>query len=155
MKKMAVREKRAESVSHSLEQTVFLSILRAAELLKEPFNELFKQHDLTLVQFNVMRILRGAGDRGLTCAEVGERMINHDSDITRMLDRLESHGFVSRMRRTDDRRVVISHITERGRSLLAELDQPVLDLHERQLRHMSREKLEALKLLLSQLMEKT
>ena len=54
--------------------------------------ELMRGHDLSLPQYNVLRILRGAGDAGLRCSEVGARLLVHDPDVTRLLDRLEKGG---------------------------------------------------------------
>src|SRR2546429_4182270 len=92
---------------------------------------------LTGAQYNVLRILRGAEPEGLPCRGIGDRMISHDPDMTRLLDRMEKRGLITRERQTDDRRVVKTRITPRALSLLKTLDQPVHDLHKRQFRHMS------------------
>lgn len=135
------------------ERAVFLNIQRTAEVLKVPFIELFKRYDLTLVQFNVLRILRGAGPAGLACGEVGERMITRDSDITRMLDRLEARELIRRERQSADRRIVLSYITQKGLELLDELEEPVLELHRRQLKRVSRSDLMQLKSLLDKVID--
>jgi DNA-binding MarR family transcriptional regulator len=72
-----------------------------------------------------LRILRGAGAEGRSCSEIAERMINHDPDITRLVDRLERRGLVSRSREGRDRRVITTRITPAGIELLATLDRPV------------------------------
>jgi DNA-binding MarR family transcriptional regulator len=110
--------------------------------------EVFRSKDLTPTQYNVLRILRGAGDEGLSCREIGERMITRDSDITRMLDRLEAQELIRRERQTDDRRVVLTFISEKGLALLAELDGPVKEMNRRTLGHMTRKELETLSQLL-------
>ena len=92
-----------------------------------------KPFDLTAEQYNVLRILKGAGENGMACGEIGERMIRRDPDITRLLDRMEQRGWVERARNGKDRRVVTSRITDKGAKLAAQMEQPLLDLHRRQL----------------------
>ena len=94
-------------------------------------------------QYNVLRILRGAPD-GLTCGEIGNRMITRDPDITRLLDRLEKRGLISRCRESKDRRMVMARITPEGLKLLARMDEPVRAMHRSQLGHLGRERLRAL-----------
>jgi len=130
------------------EEAVGLAVLVTAEHLRVRGSELFKTRDLTHPQYNVLRILRGAGNEGLSCREIGERMITRDSDITRMLDRLEAQGLIRRERQTDDRRVVLTFISERGMDLLSELDGPVKEMNKQTLGHMSRQELEMLSKLL-------
>lgn len=128
----------------SLEEEAFLNVLRTANALSQGASELLKQHELTLTQYNVLRILRGAGEKGLTAGDVGERMITRDPDVTRLLDRLEKRGLVERWRCTHDRRVVWTRITDEGQALIAPLDQPVTELHVSQLSHLGRDRLDQL-----------
>jgi DNA-binding MarR family transcriptional regulator len=123
--------------SISLENRVFLALLRAADALAQEAEQLVKAAGLTGAQYNVLRILRGAEPEGLACRAIGDRMISHDPDMTRLLDRMEKRGLITRARQTDDRRVVKTRITAQGLGLLKTLDQPVHDLHKRQFRHMS------------------
>jgi MarR family transcriptional regulator, organic hydroperoxide resistance regulator len=132
----------------SAEEAVALAIAVTSEHLRTAAVELFKSKDLTPTQYNVLRILRGAGAEGLSCREIGERMITRDSDITRMLDRLEAQGLIARERQKEDRRVVLTLISEKGLDVLAELDGPVKEMNERTLGHMTRQELEALSQLL-------
>ncbi|MFB3921162.1 MAG: MarR family winged helix-turn-helix transcriptional regulator [Terriglobia bacterium] len=132
----------------NLEQGVYLSILRTADILARGVEEALKKFDLTRTQYNVLRILRGAGPGGLSCREVGERMLTHDPDVTRLLDRLERRGLIQRQREKRDRRVIIARITDDGLRLLAELDEPVAELHRRQLSHLGPERLKTLATLL-------
>lgn len=125
----------------SPEEAAFLAIQLAADDLRAEFNDLFKTRDLTGAQYNVLRILRGAGKKGLSCREIGERMINRDSDITRMLDRLEGRDLITRERQTDDRRVVLAFISDKGLGVLDGLDQPVNELHKAQLGHLTKKEL--------------
>ncbi len=99
--------------------------MRVADLLQRPMNEVLRGANLTQSQYNVLRILRGAGEEGLPCGEICERMVRRDPDLTRLLDRLEARGVVSRVRGEKDRRVVRAFITDTGLQLLSELDCPV------------------------------
>ncbi|HEX8691321.1 MAG TPA: MarR family transcriptional regulator [Longimicrobium sp.] len=128
----------------SLEEEAFLNVLRTANTLSQGASELLKQHDLTLTQYNVLRILRGAGEQGLTAGEIGERMITRDPDVTRLLDRLEKRGLAERWRCTEDRRVVWTRITPAGLAAIAPLDHQITELHCRQLGHLGRDRLETL-----------
>jgi len=128
----------------------FLAIVRTAEELQRGFAELFKAHDLSLAQYNVLRILRGAGPVGLTCSDVANSLIRHDPDVTRLLDRLDRRGLIDRGRDPKDRRVVRTRITKAGEVLLAKLDGPVDALHARQLGHVSDKRLAELAALLEE-----
>lgn len=128
----------------SLETEAILNLVRTADRLMRPGAELLKERELSPTQYNALRILRGAGKAGLACSEVGERMINKDPDITRLLDRLEERGLVTRARDEDDRRVVTAKITAKALQILAALDEPLVALHRRQLGHLSEEKLRQL-----------
>lgn len=127
-----------------LEEDVFVSFQRAADWLLQGVERLLKPHGLSPAQYNVLRILRGAGPEGLSCREVAARMVTRDPDMTRLLDRLEKQGLLSRERRKDDRRVVTTRITPQGLDLLQRLDQPLRELHRRQLRHIPAARLKAL-----------
>jgi DNA-binding MarR family transcriptional regulator len=130
--------------SANIEEMVFQQVLRTAEALLEPEEALLRSADLSFAQYNVLRILRGAGGGGLPCGEIAARMINRDPDITRLLDRLEARGLVRRSRDEQDRRVVVAEITAAGRAVLKPLDGPVARVHRDQLAHMNRGQLEAL-----------
>ncbi len=128
----------------STEEELFLNIIRTADQLGRFGMDLFKDQDLSSTQYNVLRILRGAGDKGLACGEIGERMVTRDPDITRLLDRLEKRGLVKRSREKEDRRVVTSRIAPAGLDLLKKLDEPVTALHRRQLGHLDAKQQETL-----------
>ncbi len=137
----------------SLEEEAFLNLQRTTAQLSQAMTELLKEHDLTQTQYNVLRILRGAGTAGLTAGEIGERMITRDPDVTRLLDRLERRGLVERWRCTEDRRVVWTRITAAGLEAVGVLDAPVDELHVRLLRHMGDDRLRQLVELLEEARE--
>src|SRR5216684_9317032 len=128
----------------ALEERVFLSLMRTTDALSRGGGVLLKPYNLSLTQYNILRILRGAGEKGLACREIGCRLITRDPDITRLLDRLESRGLIARARETQDRRVVKTRITPGGLRVLAELDAPVQELHRRQLHHLPAKELRQL-----------
>ena len=120
----------------SLEAEAFLNIEHTADALMRGLTELLKETDLSPTQYNVLRILRGAGPEGLACGEIAERMVTRDPDITRLLDRLARRGLIDRARDGRDRRVVTTTITPAGTELVGRLDRPVDQLHARQLSHL-------------------
>jgi DNA-binding MarR family transcriptional regulator len=138
------------SASVPLEHRIFLALLQAADALGLEAEQLIKSSGLTAAQYNVLRILRGAEPDGLACRGIGDRMISHDPDITRLLDRMEKRSLISRERQTEDRRVIKTRITKEGLDLLKKLDQPVRELHHRQFHHMPAARLKTLLELLEQ-----
>jgi DNA-binding MarR family transcriptional regulator len=129
----------------SLQQEVFLEVLRTGNALIQDLVDLLRPYDLTQPQYNVLRILRGAGPAGLPTGEVGERMVvSREPDVTRLLIRMETHGLVERERRSDNRRYVTARITPKGLRLLKALDEPIRRMHARQLQHMTRRELDLL-----------
>jgi DNA-binding MarR family transcriptional regulator len=140
----------------SLEQEVFLNILKTADALGAEAVEMLKPYGISPTQYNVLRILRGAGAgccgggqpdpgaKGIACREIADRMITRDPDMTRLLDRLEKSGLIVRERDQKDRRVIMTRVTDAGLELLRNLDQPVLDLHVKQLGHLGKDKLNTL-----------
>jgi DNA-binding MarR family transcriptional regulator len=135
----------------SPENRLFVALLQAADALGQEAEQVVKTAGLTGTQYNVLRILRGSEPEGLACNEIGERMISHDPDITRLLDRMEKRGLITRERQTQDRRVVKARITAQGLSLLKTLDQPVRELHQRQFQHMTARQMKTLATLLEEI----
>jgi DNA-binding MarR family transcriptional regulator len=125
------------------EEAAFLELLRTTDILTRGLVPLLKAEAISANQYNVLRILRGSPE-GLPCGEIANRMITRDPDITRLLDRLEKRGLISRCRETKDRRMVMARITPDGLKLLARLDDPIQEGHRRQLGHLGRERLRAL-----------
>lgn len=128
----------------SLEHEAFLAIQRLAASLVQESGELLRSVGLSGAQYNVLRILRGAKGEGLACGEIGERLIARDPDMTRLLDKLEAGGLIRRTRESADRRVVTTRISDEGLDVLAQLDEPMHDLHKRQLGHLGKARLERL-----------
>jgi DNA-binding MarR family transcriptional regulator len=133
----------------SLEQEAQLSIERTAAVLGHALAEAFKPYGITATQYNVLRILRGAGKAGLCRNEVRDRLISQVPDVTRLLDRMEESGLIERERSTEDRRLVSTHITSAGTALLHKLDAPIATVHKEHLGHMSDKQLKTLIELLS------
>jgi len=137
------------------EQAAFLNILRTADVLETEVAELLKPSGLSPTQYNVLRILRAAGKEGLPCGQIARRMLTHDPDVTRMLDRLEARGLIARRRDQADRRVVYARIAADGARLLQGLDKPVLQLHREQLGRLGKGQLRVLSNLLRKARERT
>ncbi len=135
----------------SLENRIFIGLLQAADALGQQAEQLLKATGLSGAQYNVLRILRGAEPAGLPCRGIGDRMISHDPDMTRLLDRMEERGLITRVRQTDDRRVVKTRITAQGLRLLKTLDRPIHHLHKHQFRHLPAARLKILSELLEEL----
>jgi DNA-binding MarR family transcriptional regulator len=114
------------------EQEAYISVVRTADLLARGIAEVLKPYDLSSAQYNVLRILRGSTPSGLPCGDVSSRLVTREPDVTRLLDRLERRGLVSRTRSGEDRRVVVTRITPAGLEVLAELDESVAETHRRQ-----------------------
>jgi MarR family transcriptional regulator, organic hydroperoxide resistance regulator len=128
----------------SLEQEALLNLLHTADALRHGMAAILKPFELSHSQYNVLRILRGAGTEGLACREIAERMITRDPDITRLLDRLEARGLVTRTRDERDRRLVMARITPKGLDVLAQLDEPIEEVDRRQLKHLGEQRLRTL-----------
>ena len=122
----------------SLQAEVFLNLVRTTDALTRGVEDILKLAGLTHSQYNVLRILRGAGLQGLCCREVAERMVTRDPDITRLLDRLERRGLLLRSRDSKDRRVVTARITLAGQKTLKDLDRPMADYNRKLLSHMGK-----------------
>lgn len=104
-----------------------MSILKTADVLRRRASKTLEPHRLSLEQYNILRILRGAGDEGLPTLEVASRLIEQSPAITRLMDKLEAKQLIRRHRCERDRRQVLCWITPQGLDLLAGLDRPVLD----------------------------
>jgi DNA-binding MarR family transcriptional regulator len=132
----------------SPEETAFLDLLRTADMLSRGMVGVLKAEDLSTTQYNVLRILRGS-PAGLPCGEIASRMITRDPDVTRLLDRMEKRGLISRTRETRDRRLVTARITQDGLKLVDRMDEPVQEIHRKLLGHLGKDRLRALSELLA------
>lgn len=128
----------------SLEQEAHLNLVRTAGVLADGIEQVLKPSGITGPQYNVLRILRGAEPDGLCRNDVRDRMVSRMPDMTRMLDRMEAAGLVSRCRDEEDRRLVTTRITPRGLALLGEVDELVSAEHRRRLGHMTEDQLRTL-----------
>jgi len=133
----------------TLEQEVYLNLQRTADALAQGLEQTLRPEGLSATQYNVLRILRGAGEPGLSCTEIAARMLTHDPDVTRLLDRLQRRKLIRRRRQPRDRRVIRTRITPAGLQILSTLDQPIAALHERLLAHLGPERLQILNDLLA------
>ncbi len=138
----------------SLEAEAVLNIQRTADALDTAFAAMLAaEASVTPAQYNVLRILRGAGADGLACKAIAARAVTRVPDITRLLDRLEPRGLITRERSAPDRRIVRARITESGLALLAGLDGPVEDFNRNRLGHLGTRKLRTLIRLLEEARE--
>lgn len=128
----------------SVEEEALLSIARTAALIEHAGSEAFKPFSLTSTQYNVLRILRGAGPEGLCRNEVGERLVTKVPDVTRLLDRMEAAGLVIRERGGQDRRFVATRITDKGLKLLEKIDRELPAIHGRLLGNVNQKRLREL-----------
>src|SRR5262249_3109734 len=127
--------KKDKYAAPSLEEAIFLDLLRTTDLLSRGLAEFLKTEELSPTQYNVLRILRGAPE-GLACGEVADRMITRDRAVPRLLDRLEKRGLVGRSRLPKDRRTVVVRSTSEGLRLLSRMDKTIQEAHRRQLGHL-------------------
>ncbi len=134
----------------SIYEEAALNIVRTAALLSADFEQIFKPYGLTGTQYNVLRILRGADEAGLCRNDVRDRLLTRMPDATRLLDRMEKAGLLSRAREQEDRRLVTTRLTKKGRQLVDDLDPIVARQHRERLGHMSDKQLATLNSLLTQ-----
>lgn len=116
------REIRQKKPFRSPAQEAVLGLLRTADVVRRLVARSLEPYDVTPQQYNVLRILRGAGDEGLPTLTIGERMLEDSPGVTRLVDRLIAKGLVSRARSTEDRRQVLCRITQAGLDLLTQID---------------------------------
>lgn len=140
---------------HSIYQEAALSVLKTADVIRRDLTKQLESYDLTAQQYNVLRILRGAGKEGLPTLSIGERLIEETPGMTRLLDRLEAKGLVRRERCEQDRRQVLCHLTAEGTALLARLDPAVNETERTLAGRLTESEAETLVELLEKLRERT
>ena len=128
----------------SPQQEAFLNVLRTSSRLTDDLEDLLRPYGISATQYNVLRILRGSDADGLCRNELRDRMLTRMPDMTRLLDRMEDAGWVTRSREREDRRMVLTRISTAGQALLTELDDPVNELHRRQLDRLTDDQLRSL-----------
>ena len=141
---MSIQQRVAQRRFESPAQKAMVTLLVTAGHLARALEEVCAAHGITHDQYNVLRILRGAHPEGHPRYAIAERLIDRSPDVTRLLDRLEREGLVGRSRSDEDRRLSISHITDRGITLLKEIDPRILEVHERFTAHFNRDEMHQL-----------
>jgi DNA-binding MarR family transcriptional regulator len=126
------------------EEEALLNVLRTSDCLQRVFQRRTRDWGVTSTQYNVLRILRGAGSRGLTCSAIGDRMITAEPDITRLLARLKTMKLIRQQRDKHDRRVVWTHISAAGLELLGKMDAVIEQIPRDLLGHLDRKDLSEL-----------
>lgn len=124
----------------NLEEKTFLELVQTTDRLSRGVAAVLKTEELSATQYNVLRVLRGS-PQGLPCGEIARRLITREPDVTRLLDRMEKRGLISRSRETVDRRTVLTRITNVGLGTVNRLDDPIRAVHHKQLGHMGHEHL--------------
>lgn len=137
----------------SAEEEALLNLVRTSDRLTRAMQRVIRPWGVTATQYNVLRILRGAGPEGLTCSEIGERMLTADPDITRLLRRLKALKLIRQHRDRLDRRVVRTEISEAGLRLLEEMDPAVKRTPQELLGHLSAQEIAELTRLLERARE--
>lgn len=132
----------------SAERETYRNLVRTHERLNRDLGRFFQDRGITAQQYRVLQVLHDDGG-GLSCQEVGQRMLNHVPDVTRLLDRLEKAALVSRARCENDRRVVRSHLTDLGRSLVQETEAPLAEAQRALLGGLSDNEVDTLRRLLA------
>jgi DNA-binding MarR family transcriptional regulator len=128
----------------SLQQEAYLNLARTHAALEEALERVLAGHAVTQQQYNVLRILRGAPPEGLARNEIRDRLLTRMPDVTRLLDRMEAAGLVTRERSAEDRRQTATRLTRKGRRVVDALDAPVAEEHRRRLAHLSEKQLHEL-----------
>ena len=125
-------------------EEALLNLSRTSDCLQRAMQRSTRQWNITATQYNVLRILRGAHPRGLSCSVIGDRMITADPDITRLLSRLKALKFIRQERDKKDRRVLLTFISAAGLALLSEMDETVSQFPTQMLGHLGEADLRAL-----------
>ncbi len=107
---------------------LWLNLARTTAMASHVIEQGLRQHGLSPTQYNVLRILRGAGPQGLCQYEIGDRLVAQVPDVPRIVDRMEKAGWVQRQRGSSDRRIVMASLTPVGLELVGSLDRPMLEM---------------------------
>ncbi|MEA2166441.1 MAG: hypothetical protein QOK37_4568 [Thermoanaerobaculia bacterium] len=142
--KTIVQELKQTKPFPSKRQEVAVALLRTADVLRRLVSVVVEPKGITVQQYNVLRILRGAGEKGLPTLDIADRMIETTPGITRLIDRLETKKLVGRERCPTDRRQVFCRITKRGLALVDSLDAPMIEASDTALGHLKKTELASL-----------
>jgi MarR family transcriptional regulator, organic hydroperoxide resistance regulator len=135
------------------QETPFLSILKTADGIHRRYSEVMEPFGITFQQYNVLKIVRGAGTNGVPTTDIADGMIESSPGLTRLIDCLETKNLVKRVRSSEDRRVVTCHVTEAGATLLKKMEDPVRKAEQSLMKTMTSEHLATLKTLLTEVRE--
>jgi len=125
-------------------EKAIVSLIKTTDMILAVEETRFREYNITPTQYNVLRILRGAGEAGLPVMEIGNRMLSRVPDVTRLLDRMEKNGFVERQRGRADRRSVIARLTDQGLATVNALDPVVHEIEARVFANITPEEIDAL-----------
>jgi DNA-binding MarR family transcriptional regulator len=142
-KKLQAEIKQLKPFGSTGEEAI-LNLQRSADCFRREMQLALKPFGITTTQYNALRILRGSGDKPLTCSELGERLVSSDPDITRLLGRLQKQGLIERRRDEQDRRAVMTVITAAGLRLLDKSTPTIEQRIDQSVRHMDEQQLEML-----------
>lgn len=120
------QQKPFESPAHA----ALLNLFVASSYMRQRIEEQCTAHGISFTQYNVLRILQGGPDEGYARCDIIARMVDSGADVTRLIDRLQRQGFVTRKRSTEDRRVTLHRLTEEGEALLTRMHASVARVQE-------------------------
>ena len=123
----------------SMREELWLNLSRTAAEIGHEIEQSLRPFGLSPTQYNVLRILRGAGPEGLCQYEIKERLVAQVPDVPRILDRMEKAGWVNRVRAESDKRMVMATLSDEGMKLVGQLDAPLPDIMESLFRGLSQE----------------
>jgi DNA-binding MarR family transcriptional regulator len=135
----------------SLKEELLLTLVRTAADVEHQMAQDFRPFGITTTQYNVLRILRGAGNDGLCRHEIGDRLVRQVPDVTRLLDRMEEAGLIVRERGDADRRYVTTRLTPQGLTLVNKLDAEIAGMQDRHVGHLNEKQVKSLLGLLEEL----
>ena len=142
--KQLLNELQQQQDFQAREEEAVVALLRTVDHIRRATSSVLEAYEVTLQQYNVLRILRGAGEEGLPILEVGKRMVEQSPGITRLIDRLEDKELIARERSRMDRRQINVTITQKGLALLEKMDKPVRDTDRKLMENLSEEDIEKL-----------
>lgn len=148
----AVQPRTMHDLPDTPARSAYLALVQVHERLAGEASGIFRARGLSLSQFNALRILVNAPEGGVSCQHIAENLVHRVPDVTRLVDRLEKAGLVTRQRCTSDRRVVRVSITEQGRELCESFYPDIAAMHERQFEGVPTERVEQLDRLLREVL---